>query len=260
MKRVLFVTVGTSAITAEHLWKEVPQDGRLRRDIASFVDVPEGRQEELSGTFKLRPRLIAAHWKFWHGLKDRAPLREDYRRTSAELVTTLGLLGSKEGAVADFFRRDGCEDTILLLASNTVEGELAAGVNAQVLHELLRGKHCECKGEVRNCRRIVVEVIRGMETATRFEGLLDGLLDKVKGYDGAQSAFNFTGGFKGVIPYITWLALVKFPGAPMYYQQEKMENFMRIVLELPKDGVAPCAPVLKEMSVQPYYGAPDFGN
>ncbi|MDQ6699822.1 MAG: hypothetical protein M3Z36_06525 [Acidobacteriota bacterium] len=58
---------------------------------------------------------------------------------------------------------------------------------------------------------MLVEVVHGMEPVNRFGKLLDDLLEKVKPYDGAQAAFNVTGGFKGVIPYITW-ELPEVPG------------------------------------------------
>jgi putative CRISPR-associated protein (TIGR02619 family) len=235
MKRVLFVTVGTTAITAQDLWRNIPHDVNLKRDIARFDGASDAAKEQISTP--LKPRLIDAHRAFWQRMHAAAPRPEHYYSTSAELVTTLGLLGSREDAVADLFRRNKCDDTLVLLASNTPEGELAAWVNAEVLHNRLFGDVCACAGVVRNCSRLVVEVVRGMELATGFGTLLNGLFEKVRTHEGAQAAFNITGGYKGVIPYITWLASGMFAGAPMYYQHEKMTAFTRIVFRQP--GASP---------------------
>ena len=233
MSRVLFVTVGTSAITAEGLGVNV----------GGFLNLTEEEKLERSGA--LRPKLTEAHLTFWRHLPERQPQVLHYRDTSAELVTTLGLMGSAE-VEPDFFKTEG--NKIVLLASNTAEGELAAHVNADVLHEMLLGSKCDCAGVLRTCRRVLVEVIRGMEPAKHFENLLDGLTEKVRPYEGAKAAFNVTGGFKGVIPYITWLTFQKFKGAPMYYQHEKMSTFMRIVFS---SGANP--EPKEENAVQPRY-------
>jgi CRISPR-associated protein (Cas_APE2256) len=234
MRRVLFVTVGTTAITAEGL--RCGENLRLKMRIDSYQGASE--QQQRNKGVDLKRELTKAHNHFWQSLfpppgeahlnhRHAQPDPQHYQNTSAELVTTFGLIGSKEPEVQGLLGNPG--DAAVLLASNTAEGKLAAEVNAQVIHDMLLGETCACKGDVQYCERIVVKPVPGLEPAKdKFEGLLQGLLTAVQPYKGLQAAFNVTGGFKGVIPYITWLTFENFKNAPMYYQHEKMTTFARI--------------------------------
>ncbi len=229
MKRVLFVTVGTSAIFAEDL-RDTTETGNLKKRVDRLrKPASSAEKDRLLG--ELRPDLIGSHIGTWEKLADRPPCTADYYLTSAELVSTMGLLRSRDELVKDFFARDRSDDKLVLLASNTPEGELAADVNAEVLHARLLGQQCKCDGAVKNCERISVKAVRGLESMSGFGKVQEGLLETVTPFKGAQAGFNITGGYKGLIPYVTWLTLGVFEGAPLYYQHESMPGLTKLTLE-----------------------------
>jgi len=134
---------------------------------------------------------------------------------------------------------------IVLLASDTAVGLFCAHVNASLLHQVLVRPACKCGarfddfGRGSACPAVRVRVVPGME-ARRLDTIYPHLQDlcrtEAKGCD--RVVFNITGGYKGAVPAITWLAGDLFgPRTELFYQHESALTATRLAfVERTKGG------------------------
>lgn len=229
MSKVLFITVGTTALTARALGAVEDHKFRpLRLKAESFLKQNETGKKILA-TERFMADLVEAHSLHIPG---RGYLQQPYR-TSAEMTSTYWLLED----VCDFpgpFRHDR-GDKLVLLASDTPEGQLCADVNATLMRRFFL--HCECRGSM--CEAVKAHIIEGLEAAQPKEGPMEvrqNIAKIMHSYDGLSRHFNITGGFKGAVPAIADLCASEFHPCPLFYQHESSASAVRI--DLPSRPVA----------------------
>jgi len=193
MSELLFVTVGTTAIRNPKIG-----DTHLSQIAQHYLKAPDERFAQLH---ELEQKLVAAHSDFWRNLKGREISPDDFDRTSAELTSTMRLTQQQQSITS-----------IILLGSETTEGKLATAVNHAVLSRIWKGG------------QVFENIVPGLEK--RFTKVTPSI-EKILEGRGASSAsrvhFNITGGFKGVIPSITYLAM-QHQGWSVFYQYEGLNT------------------------------------
>ena len=203
--RVLFVTVGTTALTAEHLGEEwePERDSReaLIADIKTYLSNPEGRSHQVEQLF---PRVLNAHRALWDSvIKNGKSLAGRMEQTSAEMTSTYLLTHTT--AACDPFDAD--KDIFVLLSSVTSEGRFCARVNARLLHEYLFSPTCGCKASLSGeqpCEHARVEIVTGLEAKTFTPTVSASVFSILDQYSRDRDpSCNITGGYKGTIPAIT---------------------------------------------------------
>jgi len=234
MSHVLIVTVGTTALWATELVNNLPgSDGRYK--LASALDAYRAAEDDETRAYfanrdQLRPNLLEAHAEFW---KKKPELFRKCHKTSAEMMSCKLVLSKLKFL----------PDRVLLLASHTHEGQMAAEINEELMHCYL----------FKPPASISCERVDDLNTTNDdFSGLFGTLAQILSRYDKKSDnlVFNVTGGFKGLIPPLTWLAEHQFPGAPLFYLHEEMTSAVSI--EFPKTP-APETPQLPESpKVKPY--------
>jgi len=189
---LLFVTVGTTAIGNPNIG-----DSILTGLSSTYLKKPGREKKAYAEQQDLKSKLVAAHVAFWKGFEGRYPSVDDFDGTSAELTSTMALVQHHPSI-----------NRIVLLSSDTPEGELATEINDGVLPQIWK------RGEV--VEKTVPRLESGFTTITPE-------LEKILVEYAAGSAecvhFNVTGGFKGVIPSITYLAM-QHPGWRIHYQYQ----------------------------------------
>jgi putative CRISPR-associated protein (TIGR02619 family) len=201
---LLLVTVGTSAIENCELGRA--PDGRdnaaLQADIQRYMRDPYKRPERWA---KLADDIFKAHQRYWDMPDDYTGNKLNFKQTSAELTSTVLLL-----------RREALLPVHLaLLSSDTEECWFAAKINERVLQYIYRKKVDEIR----------VEAVRVPKLDLEFHHTTQSLAEVVSakresGRD--QVIVNFTGGYKGTVPSITYLAL---EGRwLLYYQHESQKR------------------------------------
>lgn len=230
--RVLFITVGTTALSAERVGErmsgEADSPAAVREAAQRYLDDPETitecEERELFG------RLLRAHRAFWSELRAAQffPAKEGLRETSAEMTSTYVLTHTTE----EIERFHSKRDRFVLLASDTKEGKLAARINSRLLHEFVFDPPCRCaaaEDAPAGCEKAPVEVVEGLEAGAfnaDVSSNVSAILDKDWG--GRLPMCNITGGYKGTIPAIAaWAnrrAAVDARGAPIYYQHVRSDR------------------------------------
>lgn len=250
--RLLFVTVGTTAITAQELgkmYRDADERKELVNDIESYQGIDDDRGKAAHATERhLFRHILEAHRLHWD-IKNPSGISDNPYRTSAEMTSTYFLMHARQedGGVGGMFNPE--HDRIVLLSSDTAEGKFCARINAQLMHEFLLAPICSgtvdfSKADTCNaCKSISVEVVDKMESKTEFKGITEELEKIVKRYADTrrrQTFLNMTGGYKGAIPSLTWLCYEKYPECPLFYQHESMDKAVRIDF-LPKsaNGASP---------------------
>lgn len=190
---VIFATVGTSALYNRDIGKGWPREALLKSKIGRYQDDKQKDPAEWEHLFQ---DLVTVHTDV---LQD-AWEKKDHFRTSAELTSTMYLLGKVEAAKIA---------KIVYLASATRESEMAARVNEAVAKK--------------RWPKLVIarDRIEGLEA--HFIKVRDAIA-KVTGTHlstGHDVIFNITGGFKGAIPSIADCAREK--GWTVFYQHESLE-------------------------------------
>jgi putative CRISPR-associated protein (TIGR02619 family) len=220
-RRVLFVTVGTTALSAKRLGD--PTKSRiaeqLRSDCKTFLD----KGEEVPD---LRTRVLQAHEEFWKG---GGEVFTNHDRTSAEMGSTYYALSVQVNKGGEAFPLKGRlpherlfdpdHDRIVLLASDTPQGRFCAEVNETLMRAHLFNGPCADKP----CT--VVEDIKGLEAKEKgFDSKIVVSLIKIWAkYPARQIIVNITGGYKGALPALTWQCQQR-DNCSMFYAHESMDR------------------------------------
>lgn len=191
---VIFATVGTSALYNRDIGKGWPREAVLKKQIVRYQEDPVKDPAEWRPLFR---DLVTAHTAVFQEAWDK----KDHLRTSAELTSTMYLLGKKVEAAN--------VATIVYLASATRESEMAARVNEAVAKKRWPKL------------AITTDRIEGLEA--HFVNVRDAIAKVAKTHvpAGHDVIFNITGGFKGAIPSIADLARER--GWTLFYQHESCE-------------------------------------
>jgi len=218
-RRVLFVTVGTTVLTASNLGALGEGDPeQLRREAIDFDDGAIPKPD-------LYERVLAAHEAFWNsGLS----VFENRYDTSAEMASSFYAL-RVQGNEKLF---DPKKDRIVLLSSQTDACLFCANVNEQLMRKHLF--HPPCDGE----RATYVEVVKGLQA--KEAGFADSIVASIEEfwnchYPLEEIIVNITGGFKGTIPALTWRCLktdTSKTACSMFYTHETMDRAETITFSL----------------------------
>jgi putative CRISPR-associated protein (TIGR02619 family) len=223
--KILFITVGTSALTAQDLFDDVPAATAvaLKEHVLNYCKVlrddPQG-QKDYERDEKLFGDILAVHrnhWKDWDENSNRLTTSAEMSSTSLLLADTK-LLAPLEP-----------QDRFVLLLSDTEICDLTGRLNAQLLHDIC---HCPCGADFKNgqtgCERVILLKVPKMDAAEGFKSLVTEIQTLIGRFQSgnAQFAFNITGGFKGAIPCITWVAMGR--NYPLYYLHESQRAIIRV--------------------------------
>lgn len=202
---LLFVTVGTSAITNELLGTLNGKDNSALReavqDYESDATKLNGQMGRYGGLFS---DLVRANREFWQTdpgvLKRWIAEKRFFRATSAELLSTYLLCKKRE-----FFG-----EHLVLLASDTPEGWLAARVNQSVFHSIEYQERLGFRPLAR------IETVAGLdkEPAAWFDEIGQVITNEGRGQ--AFYRVNLTGGYKSVALALGYHA-ARNPGNPKYH-------------------------------------------
>ena len=225
MEVTLFISVGTTAIRPE-LGTTRDDYSKLQKDIADFKRRADSRAAtELAALHAdaLFVDVVQAHAEvLLLGPVDV----ESASLTSAEMTSTEFLAAHRQSGFGGGL--DPGRVRIVLLASDTAVGLFCAHVNASLLHQFLFHPACNCVTRFDDfpngtaCPAIRVRVVPGMEARrldTIYPRLQELCLEEAQ--DCERVMFNITGGYKGAVPAITWLAGGVFgKKAELFYQHE----------------------------------------
>lgn len=197
MNPVLFVTVGTTALTNPGIRRD--GDTTLLSEVAVWMtdhkDNPEV-QRQLGAHYK--PQLVEAHMRYW---KSKPP--GDIKETSAELTSTELLIEKLHRPL----------EAIYLLSSNTPPGELSAEINKELLRELHPGLAIE------TC------IVDGLDA--QFIDPTPPLRKIMEPRANGRPAYvNITGGFKGTVPSLAYISAQH--DWLLYYQHETLDKPVRL--------------------------------
>ncbi len=235
MNAIIFATTGTSALTNQEIGDVVVREkvavvvrekgAQLRSDVRTYLrpaapEVHERRAAELD----LERRLAEAHEAYFQQSFSVCLEPRNYPMSAAELTSMPALLEAIRG-------RGEKLERLVLLASDTPEGKLAARVVQRVL-------------STPACFQLdaTVEVAEISGLNATFENQLErlgGAIDEHKSHVAPPRRvyINLTGGFKGTVPFLTQLAWTH--GYALYYQHEVQSRSE--IVELPGVQVAPDA-------------------
>jgi len=217
--RVVFISVGTSALLATQLGALAGhRTFDLRRRCAEF--------ERAGSTVPPAPNLfedvLEAHLQLWENRT--LSISEHYSFTSAELTSSYLYFRVQNAASL----LNPASDQIVLLSSQTSQGHLCAEINAAIARKFLFSR--EATGD----DSVVIEVVPGLEAAPgRFAlDLSQGLHQIWDRHPASEHTIvNFTGGFKGLIPALTWRSYrraVEGCKCTMIYAHERMKSIEEI--------------------------------
>ena len=206
-RRVLFVTVGTTALSAEKLGGTERGAADVRRDAREFLDT--GRLPP-----NLYQRVLDAHDLFW---KSGLAVFKNRYRTSAEMASSYYALRVQGN---EHLFTPG-KDRIVLLSSATDQGGFCAKVNEQLMKSYLFVPPNEA-------RESYIEPIEGLDAKKGcFTYNIATSLEKIWSRHEAseETIINITGGFKGTVPALTWrLYRTKTENKRMIYAHESMDR------------------------------------
>jgi hypothetical protein len=222
----VIVTVGTTAIRPE-LGETRSDHQQLQRRIAAFEKQADGRSAaELRAlnAGALFADVVEAHAEILRLAPE--DMLDCLGNLSAEVTSTGFLAAHPQSGFGGGL--DPGRVRIVLLASDTAVGLFCAHVNASLLHEFLVRPACKCGNRFDDfvngstCASVRVRVVPGME-ARRLDTIYPPLRDlcqrEAAGCE--RVMFNITGGYKGAVPAITWLAGGVFgTSAELFYQHE----------------------------------------
>jgi hypothetical protein len=200
MSELLFVTVGTTAIGNPGIG-----DGNQAGLATDYLKKPSGEKDGFANRHGLKSKLVAAHAGVWEECGENGLGPDEFDRTSAELTSTIPLL-----------RQQPAISHVIFLSSDTKEGKLATAVNMEVL------KGIWTRGDVSET------LIPGLETGfMQVTPALEAILKDRQADSAARVYFNVTGGFKGIIPSITYL-VAKHSNWSIYYQYQGLNTAAQV--------------------------------
>jgi len=218
MPKLILVTVGTSAL-------EKCCDKNKYPDVEELA-IQLNRKGETSQLYTEVKENVLKNLKT-NTQRNVENRDTDYSKLSAELASLLAM-GKNPG-----IGKIENDDRIVLLHSDTTDGKLCAEANAEVMRQEVKIND-EVKKKIWHVEEpIKIEDLRVDDPENFYNGLQN-LKTKVTSLvKGPQSNyFNITGGFKGVIPFITVLAWdLLFP--KLFYLYEKSEQI--VVLSRPNN-------------------------
>ena len=196
---VLFVTVGTSALTNERIGLVDQRDNSaLVKAVRDYREDQTKRKGEIGPYQHLFMELLEAHAAAWRKSndfflrKDGLPNSRNYRATSAELLSTF-LLARLATQIPPI-------EKLVLFASDTAEGMFAAELNRQVFQT---PQYWEKVG-VRDYQ-VYVERVDGLDDRIGSPGhVVQALIDKHCAT--GKVRINVTGGYKGFAALLGYLA------------------------------------------------------
>src|SRR5690554_5643439 len=225
---VIFANVGTSIL------------GNFRHSLAKDTQESFNARLDILEKSGLKPQVIGGsghdlpgediisectQWAMAHG-----------EEASAEIKSTQKIVSGDSSAPT--------VAAIHLLATDTIQGMLAAHVVARVLHESL------------NCHRVEVHRIGGLQVQNGSEfarfglpdyiGTIYTLLDRYPA-SAYRRIFNPTGGFKALVPYLTLIAMLE--GAETRYIFERSDDLLELrplPISFDEELVEQALPVLEE--------------
>jgi len=224
--KILFITVGTSALTAPDLFDDVPADtaGALREHVLNYCKVlrddPQG-QKDYERDERLFRDILAVHrqhWKRWDENSNRLTTSAEMSSTSLLLADTKLLAPWEE------------EDRLVLLLSDTEICDLTGRLNGQLMHDILCA--CSCGAHFGSgqpaCKRVTLHRVDKMDAAQGFKPVTGELTKLISDMQNGQAefSFNITGGYKGAIPSITGMA--RTLGRPLFYLHESQSAIVRV--------------------------------
>jgi putative CRISPR-associated protein (TIGR02619 family) len=201
--RLLFVTVGTSAIANEALGTtplkaagRLVDNRALRSDTQKYLDA--ANQDPLHWQ-DLIGRIKHAHKLFWSKDDDYKWNLDNIRQTSAELASTYMLLKSRAEEQKENF------EEMILISSDTEPGKLAARINQEVMTDSWKLPNVQVR-TMPGLEKTFVDSFTAVEQFVANVGHQD------------EAVFNITGGYKGLIPAIAKTCLDR--SWPMFYRHE----------------------------------------
>ena len=176
--KILYVTVGTSAITNPGIGK--PPDGRDNTVLQGNMRLyREDKRKDFGRWGKLFDDLVKAHVRYWEMPEDYTTNPYNFVQSSAELTSTYCLF------------REISIDKLVLLPTDTPDGRMAS----RVVLEVMQGSPYIKRVAIPS---IVEEPIPGLETD--MSKLAAGLRAAILKHDLSRHDtryVNVTGGFKG---------------------------------------------------------------
>ena len=229
MNAIIFATTGTSVLTNQEIGDVVVREkvavvvrekgAQLRSDVRTYLrpTAPELRERRAA-------ELTEAHEAYFRQEFSTCLEPRNYPMSAAELTSMPALLEAIR-------ERGETLGRLVLLASDTPEGKLAARVVQRVL-------------STPACFQLdaAVEVAKIPGLNATFENQLErlgGAIDEHKRQVAPPRRvyINLTGGFKGTVPFLTQLAWMH--GYALYYQHEVQSRSE--IVELPGAQAAPDA-------------------
>jgi CRISPR/Cas system-associated protein Csm6 len=197
--KILYVTVGTSAITNTGIGR--PPDGRdnttLQGDMRLYR---EDKRKDFGRWGKLFDDLVKAHVRYWEMPEAYTTSPYNFLQSSAELTSTYCLF------------REMSFDKLVLFPTATPDGQMASRVVLEVMKSTPYG--------VRVAKdRIIEELIPGLETdMNKVDAGLRAAIGQHTLSRHDERYVNVTGGFKGTSLMLGRLS--KEMDLEVYYQHE----------------------------------------
>jgi putative CRISPR-associated protein (TIGR02619 family) len=201
--KVLYVTVGTSAITNAGIGKA--PDGRNNATLQGNMRLySEDRRKDFGRWGKLFDDLVEAHRRYWELSDDFVSRRYNFSQSSAELTSTYCLFRDRGPAFS--------VDRLVLLPTDTIDGQMAS----RIVLAVMKSPHYPVRVEK---DQIVEEPIPGLESdMKKLAGGLETAIRKHSASDRDELLVNVTGGLKGTSLMLGRLsARLNFD---VYYQHE----------------------------------------
>jgi putative CRISPR-associated protein (TIGR02619 family) len=219
---LLFITCGTSALTNLTGPQTDTTAPQLAADLSGYLDTPKVQKDDFAVRQRLLERLKKAHAAFWDTPAWFSNPRK-YRKTSAELIST--------HALGESFKQHGYKvSRIVMLRSDTPEGELAANVNMHFLshHQHFKTMFASAQRQLKKIDGWDARFVENLHESIEQIALAERTgLDEFRP-NGIIVYFNITGGFKGAIPAITALGMKHC--WRLYYQHETLSTSVFISL------------------------------
>lgn len=215
---IVFVTVGTSAVSNEELWEA---DSGLRpiipRDIHGFMNGLEEGEDPPRGFENL---LLSAHNAFWNKNNNYRCNRAHRLKTSAEAISTYS------ARVSQLFELKAGRDKVVLLLSNTTLGQLCGRINKHLIEKYVFATPAE--NEDVTTETIKLSSPEGFRTVAQdghpiYPQILR-VIEKHLDGNNAEAFFNITGSYKGLIPAITHICTTRYSNrSTILYLHETMD-------------------------------------